>query len=127
MAFFDKLNELTNTVKDKTSDVIETGKLNAKINSEKSAVGDLLKRIGEVYYKKHAAGEPTDAEIADLLANIDTHNAVIKEVEEQIKALKDKPEAMEPSAMAQQKVCPSCGANVGAGIKFCNECGTKME
>ena len=91
MAFFDKLNELTNTVKGKTSDVIETGKLNAKINSEKSDVGDLLKRIGEVYYKKHATGEPTDAEIADLLAYIDTHNAAIKEVEAQLKALKDKP------------------------------------
>ena len=94
MAFFDKLNELTNTVKDKTSNVIETGKLNAKINSEKSAVGDLLKRIGDVYYKKHAAGEPTDAEIADLLAYIDTYNAAINEVEAQIKTLKDKPDSL---------------------------------
>ena len=127
MAFFDKLNELTNTVKDKTSDVIETGKLNAKINSEKSAVGDLLKKIGEVYYKKHTAGETTDSDIADILTNIDTHNAAIKEVEAQLKALKDEPAATESPAMTQQKVCPSCGAIVAASFKFCKECGTKME
>lgn len=78
MAFFDKLNEITNVVKDKTSDVIETQKLNSKINAEKAEVADGMKKIGEFYFDKHAAGETTDPDIAELLAAIDGHLTVIK-------------------------------------------------
>jgi hypothetical protein len=133
MAFFDKLNELTATVRDKTSDVIETQKLNAKINSEKSAIADQMKQIGEYYYNKHVAGEPTDPEIADLLGSIDTHGKVIQEVEAQLKAIKEEtaagpssgaPSAAQPTAGAI--FCGSCGARNDTGTNFCGSCGAKL-
>lgn len=118
MAFFDKLNELTATVRDKTSDVIEMQKLNAKINSEKSVIADQMKQIGEYYYNKHASGEPTDPEIADLLGNIDARSKAIQEVEAQLKSIK---------AEGDKAVfCGSCGARNNAGTNFCGSCGVKL-
>ena len=122
MAFFDKLNELTSTVRDKTSDVIETQKLNSKINSEKSAIADLMKQIGESYYKKYASGAPTDPEIADLLANIDAHNKAIQDVEAQLKSIKDEAAPAAGTAV----FCGACGAKNEPGTNFCGSCGAKM-
>jgi succinate dehydrogenase/fumarate reductase-like Fe-S protein len=136
MAFFDKLNELTATVRDKTSDVIETQKLNAKINSEKSAIADLMKQIGEYCYNKHAAGEPTDPVITDLIGSIDTHYKAIQEVEVQLKSIKEETAAgpagsSSGAASAAQPAagtifCGACGARNDAGTNFCGTCGAKM-
>ena len=52
MAFFDKLNQVAKNIGDKTSDAIETGKLNSKVNSEKNLAGEELKKIGEFYYNQ---------------------------------------------------------------------------
>lgn len=50
MAFFDKLGGLAKNIGDKTSDAIEINKLNSRINSEKAAAGEEMKKIGEFYY-----------------------------------------------------------------------------
>ena len=50
MAFFDKLNDFAKNISDKTTDAIETGKLQSKINNEKNLAGEELKKIGEFYY-----------------------------------------------------------------------------
>lgn len=44
MAFFDKLGDLAKNIGDKTSDAIETNKLNSKINTENAAAGEELKK-----------------------------------------------------------------------------------
>lgn len=129
MAFFDKLNELTATVRDKTSDVIETQKLNAKINSEKSAIADLMKQIGEYYYNKHTAGEPTDPEIAERLGGIDAHKRTIQEVEAQLKSIKEDAAAgpgMSAGTASAAAFCGACGARNDAGTNFCGSCGAKL-
>ena len=48
MAFFDKLNQMAKNIGDKTSDAIETSKLNSKINAETTAAGEDLKKIGGI-------------------------------------------------------------------------------
>ena len=47
MALFDKLNQVAKNIGDKTSDAIETTKLGNKINAEKAAAAEDLKKIGE--------------------------------------------------------------------------------
>ena len=56
MAFFDKLGGLAKTIGDKTADAIEINKLSSRINSEKAAGGEEMKKIGVFYYGSFAVG-----------------------------------------------------------------------
>lgn len=128
MAFFDKLNDLAKNVGDKANDAIETTKLNNKINTEKAAIAENFKKIGEYYYTKHTAGETIDPEIDEFIASIDNHKTVIMETETQIRALKEeaaKPHA--PTASVGNLFCPACGKQNSPGTKFCCECGGKLD
>lgn len=144
MAFLDKLNNLAKNVGEKTNDAIETTRMNSKISSEKSKIAEQYKKIGEYYYNKHAQGETLDVEVAEFCTAVDASNQVIKENEEAIQKLKDEREAQKQAAaeaavsaaqtpvmqnvqQGQGLVCPSCQAVNTPGMKFCNQCGTKLE
>ncbi|MBR2435400.1 MAG: zinc ribbon domain-containing protein [Lentisphaeria bacterium] len=141
MALFNKLENFARNLGDKTSDVIETGKLNAKINSEKALAAEEWKKIGEFYYNPFASGAETAPEVleaceaakahldaaAEAQAEIDRIKAE-KEAEEQARAAAYEAEkAAAESAASGTITCPECGAAVAEGKKFCGECGTKIE
>jgi predicted nucleic acid-binding Zn-ribbon protein len=128
MAFFDKLNDLAKNVGEKANDAIETTKLNNKINTEKAAIAEEYKKIGEHYYAKHAAGETTESEIDELIASIDLHKTVIMEAEAQIRIAKEESAAPHPPiASVGNIVCSACGKQNSPGTKFCSECGGKLD
>lgn len=136
MAFLDKLNTIAKNVGEKTGDAIEITKLNAKISSEKSAMGELYKQLGEKIYEKYAAGAYQDADMAELFAAVDAHRASIAEAEGKIDSIKAENEAKAQAAAEAQAaekaapagaVCPGCGTPAAEGVKFCNQCGTKLE
>jgi hypothetical protein len=137
MAFLDKLGGIAKSIGDKTSDTIEISKLNSKISSEKTAIAECMKQIGEFYYAKHQTGEPDDPGAAELFAAIDGHNKVIAETQAEIARIQAENAAQ--AAQSAQPVpaaapaavegiaCPSCGAANTPGTKFCCECGAKIE
>ena len=57
MAFFDKLNQVAKNLGDRTSDVIETTKLNGKLASEKLSANEELLKIGQFYYDRYLMGQ----------------------------------------------------------------------
>jgi len=132
MALFDKINTIAKNVGEKTGDAIEITKLNAKISSEKSAIADIYKQLGERIYEKYASGAYQDADMAELFTAVDARRANIAEAEDKIKAIKAENEAKAQSASQAHAapagaVCPGCGAPVADGVKFCNQCGTRVE
>lgn len=155
MAFFDKLNDLAKNITDKTNDAIETGKLNSKANSEKNLAAEELKKIGTYYYENFARGEEFDAEILDICnaakAHYDEADAALAEIEKirqeneaqkaaaaapvpvvppvvpAAEAVPDSVRMIPASEVSGDITCPGCGAINAAGIKFCGECGTKLE
>ncbi|MCL1983060.1 MAG: hypothetical protein FWG53_08260 [Clostridiales bacterium] len=88
MPFLDKLGDIARNVGDKTSEVIETTKLNSKISAEKSAITDCMRQIGEIHYQKHLAGDVGDPACAGLFAAIDDHKRVIKDTQAEIDRIK---------------------------------------
>ena len=132
MAFLDKLNTIAKNVGEKTGDAIEITKLNAKISGEKSAIADLYKQLGEKIYAKYAEGAYQDADLAELFAAVNVRKANIAEAEDKISAIKAENEAKTQAVPQEQAapagaVCPGCGAAVAEGVKFCNQCGTRIE
>ena len=82
MAFFDKLNDLAKSVKDAANDAVETTRIKSRISSEKRAVDEACRKIGEYYYAKRAGDMgPVDDDILEYCIEIDEHMRVISELE----------------------------------------------
>ena len=75
MAFFDKLNDLAKSVKDAANDAVETTRIKSRISSEKRAVDEACRKIGEYYYAKRAGDMgPVDDDILEYCIEIDEHS-----------------------------------------------------
>ncbi len=121
MEFMDKVNEITKKVSDKASDLVEMGKLHAKIHSEHADVDILKKQIGEICFGKYRSGDALDPEVEKLCTKIEKHKQNIAENQRKLQRMKQTdPRTVDPAAAG---VCPYCGANMGKGAKFCPQCG----
>lgn len=150
MAFFDKINSIAKNVGDKTGDAIEMAKINARIASERGAMSDIYRQLGEAYYAHRVnGGEGEPAEAAAMYSQLDQRSAAIDEAQRQLVAIKaegerraaeaaaDKAQAgVQPGvpvydtaapAEGQGAKCPRCGAELGAEAKFCPQCGARTE
>ncbi len=134
MAFFDKLNDIAKNIGDKTNDAIETTKLNSKINSEKAAAAEELKKIGEYYYNLFAAGGEAAPEVLEFCQSAKAHYDAAAEAQAEIERIKAENEAAKAAAAPPEAPaapagisCPACGAANAPGTKFCCSCGAKLE
>ena len=134
MAFFDKLSDLAKNIGDKTTDAIETGKLQSKINSEKSLAGEELKKIGEFYYNAWLNGGEIAPEILEVCTAAKAHYDAADEAQDEIDRIRAENEAAKAAAAAPAApaapagiVCTACGAENAPGTKFCCNCGNKLE
>lgn len=130
MALFDKLNQVAKNIGNKTSDAIETGRLNSRINSEKAAAGEELAKIGEFYYTKYAESGEAEPELIELYQSIKAHYAAADEAKAEIERIRSDnapAPASAPAAAPAQLFCRDCGAAYSAGTKFCPSCGARLE
>jgi len=129
MAFFDKLNDLAKNVGDKTKEAMEISKLNAKIRTEKAAIEASYKKLGVLFYEKHAAGEIFDEAAEEIFAAMDASNTAITELEAEIAKIKAEKEAGKAPAQGTPEgvPCPVCGKLNTPGAKFCGGCGNSTE
>jgi len=150
MAFFDKLNEFTKNLGDMTTDAIETTKLNSKVNAEKTAAGEELKKIGEYYYGLYVSEGVVAPEVLEFCEAAKAHFDAAAEAQAEIDKIKEAQEAAKAEkeaaaqaaaaasmqaaqmatpveAVAGEIVCTNCGNVNPAGTKFCGGCGTKLE
>ena len=113
MAFFDKLNDFAKNIGDKTTDAIETGKLNSKVNAEKNLAGEELKKIGAYYYEKFAAGEAVDPAVQEFClaakAHYDAADAAQAEIEN-IRLENEAQKAAAAEAAAAEKAAAEAAA-----------------
>ena len=134
MAFFDKLNDLARNLGDKTTDAIETGKLQSKINAERNLAGEDLKKIGEFYYNLWLSTGEIAPEVMGACESAKAHYDVAEEAQAEIGRIRAENEAAKAAAAAQAQaapagglVCNVCGTENNPGTKFCCNCGGKLE
>lgn len=134
MALFDRLNDLAKNITEKTSEVIETGRISSRVSTEKNLAGEELKKIGGYYYQLYASGGEVAAEVTEFCAAAKAHYDAAAEAQAEIDRIRAENEAARAAAQAEPAadtpagaVCPGCGRENAAGTKFCAHCGTKME
>lgn len=104
------------------------------IGGLKKQIEGLYTKLGELTYKSIASKEPQSSEVTDICAKINNLKEQISLKEDEIKKIQsdaEKPPVATPTQEAtsvgpQKMVCPSCGKENDANVKFCSECGTKM-
>lgn len=137
MAFLDKLNNFAKNIGDKTSEVLETNKLNGKINGEQKAIAEEIRKLGEYYYEKHTNGEALDEGASAICCVIDEHNQVIRDTQAEIERIKEAAAAAQqartaaaqapaPEDILDSITCPACGTINMEGNNFCSQCGTSL-
>lgn len=100
MAFFDKLSDIAKNIGDvtvdvaknigdKTSDVIETTKIKNRMATEKRALEDDLKKIGQYYYEKYLSEGTCEEDVRAYMESVQTHAAAIEAGKAEIEALKE--------------------------------------
>ena len=123
MDIIDKLSSFAKDAMDKTSDLLDITGLKAKITSEETKITISKGRIGEHYWKKFQTGAELDEEAAALCAEIKNSFTAIEEYKAEIEKIK----AGQVKNPEVANACPSCGLPVAEGVKFCSECGAKIE
>ncbi len=129
MALFDKLTDIAKQVGDKTGDMLEIGKLNARIVSTNAAISDLKSQLGEHYLNLYLEGISLDSEATEICDMIKENLDKISAIQAEIASLKaEKATPYTPAAPAgASAACPACGAKNSADAKFCKDCGCKIE
>ena len=69
---------------DKTTELVEVGKLKSQISTAKSDIGTAKKQIGEYYYNLYDADTELPEEVATLCKNIKEQELLIDELEAKI-------------------------------------------
>lgn len=137
MAFLDKLNDLAKNIGDKTNDAIETTRLNSRINAERAAADEELRKIGAFYYEQFVQSGEAVPEVLKFCQTTMTHYDAVAVAQGEIDRIKAENEDLK--ATSQQSaptpspvtpagtICPACTAANAPGTKFCCSCGTKLE
>ncbi|HIS33085.1 MAG TPA: zinc ribbon domain-containing protein [Candidatus Limivivens intestinipullorum] len=142
MAFWDKLNSVAKSIGDVANDTIESTKLTVKIRSEKNLLESEWKKIGEYYYNKYREGETLDEGVADFVRSADECRRRVEKLEKMVRDLEAARVKREAAKNWEEEyvdaefvehpeeetvVCPSCGEENGAHMKYCVHCGAKLE
>ncbi len=110
--FTDTITETGKNVGEKTKQVGNTAKLNAKIIASERSISENYTLIGKYYYDTYK--ENPDADIADAVNAVTASLETIADMKNQILALKG-------------LVKCSCGASCPIEDTFCGKCGAMLE
>ena len=77
-----------NTVAQKSSEFVESSKLNLNISSEKNNIQELYREIGRVVYSKYENGEIIDKDLEDSCQQLEESHKTIMELEDRIDNIK---------------------------------------
>lgn len=129
MAFLDKLSKITKDLTDKTTDMIEIGKLQSKISSEQGKITECKTKIGDSIFIQASNENVFSDDVQELIQEIKAAQSRIDELNESIQNIKASTETVEPTPSVTEvkpNICPGCQSVVADNTKFCPSCGTKV-
>ncbi len=130
MDFLNRLGGFAKNMGNKTNDLLEIGRLNARIHAEEDAIDQHKFDLGDYTWDKFQTGVAMDERSTVICLAIREREQKIQAMREEIDAIKRDKQAgqKEQSAQAEgaAQLCPVCGGEIEAGCKFCGDCGTQL-
>jgi DNA repair exonuclease SbcCD ATPase subunit len=101
---------------------------NVKMMTAQSELSDLQKQETELYAEIGKKALSAGGQFPDLENKLKLVQANIAEAERKLNSAKAEKEAQDSVRRAEEEAltCPSCGTISPKGVKFCQECGTKL-
>lgn len=102
-----------------------------KLFQSQSEVNDLQNKVQELYAQIGEKAYPSikdQAEYSDLVAELDFTRKKLKTVQDELKAaqnIKAEQEQKEQEEM-RNRTCPNCDTLNPEGVRFCQECGARL-
>ena len=87
--FMDRVGGMAKKAADKTGDMVEIGKLNAKISSQQQSISSLKERIGGILYERFQHGEQLPEEVDELCQQIEEVQKSIVSMQKEIQEIKE--------------------------------------
>ncbi len=87
--FMDKVGSMAKKAADKTGDMVEIGKLNAKIMSQKQGITSAKEEIGGILFEKYQKGEEMADELSKLCQQIQNIENEIASLQKEIQEIKE--------------------------------------
>ncbi len=115
MAFFDRVKQGLDAASKKTSEVIETTKINSSIRGEKDAIDAVFRQIGKAAFDQYAATGSGNEEYHEFFQTIMEHQTKVAELEQKLDEIKN------------VKNCPNCQTEQPREVLFCSKCGYRFE
>lgn len=110
-----KLGQTAKSVGKKSEELVEVTKLNLAIGNEEDKIKKLLIEIGSEVYGKYSEGENYDGFIDEKCSQIKLIESNINELRSKVKKIKG------------HKTCSECNTDIFDDVKFCPNCGSKLE
>lgn len=113
--------------------VARVKRIELQIGSIKRQRESYYGRLGEMAYNSYVNNEPENPEATDIVAKITQLNQQIRVKEEEIKRINSGDIQPQTTQVSQapltpgKRLCPNCGHENDADVKFCSECGAKMD
>lgn len=133
---FDKLRSSLNrgitTISVKTSSSLEKTKIRTHIESLNNEIQKLYYEIGQTAYNKWCNEDPDNTALAQLFEDVKAKQQTIAELTESLNSIDERDNEIlgtkaEKPAAAPGTTCTSCGAVYETPVKFCRNCGNKLQ
>ena len=113
--FFKSAESVTKTTIKKTSESVNTLKLNYSIKEVENSIDDICKNLGRMIYEEYKNGAEFTGEYLDNCQKMD-------EYYDEIEILKTK-----IAETNNKRLCPNCGKYNESDSKYCSDCGQVFE
>lgn len=120
----DQIKDLTKSAVDKGTEVVELGKLKAKITQEESTIIQIKEQIGNYYWEHFVDGKQLDEPVMKWCHDIEASQSVIAGINSEIKNMKQDTEEVKYEKTTI--TCRACGHENTKDTKFCGNCGVRL-
>ena len=129
------LNRSVATISLKTSSTLEKAKLQTHMESIYTEVQQMISTAGEMAYGVWQHGDTEYTEIGTLFLAIQEKRHEIELLQAQIQSLHDREKQILGAAAMEritpvedaEQICPNCGEHYLNAVKFCRNCGQKLQ
>lgn len=113
-SLLDKAMSVANVAGKKTEEMVEVSKLKLQEVSLNADLQNCYERIGSLVYRSRKSGLDNEAEITEIIAQVD---ALLEELAQNQSKREE---------LKKVKKCPNCGAACAVDSHFCSRCGMML-
>jgi hypothetical protein len=104
----------------------EINQLKAQVRRLERDKEKMFPDLGRVTYQTFLEGRLSDAALEEVCGRMNAIDVQVQQANEQIAELQARVQQMKAGPPQPQGACPSCGAAVSPGLKFCGNCGAVL-